>query len=297
MPRDRLLAALEGELRGAVQEGSDGFPCILPRSTGEVAAAVRLAAQLGARLVPPGGEAREGAVRIDLRRMSTVLSVDDTSHVAHVEGGALVPTIELELRRRSLTLGVEGALPEESVSAWLARGAPGARDHADDPVDQLVAGLEAVLPDGREMDVRPAPRRAVGPDLVGALVGARGKLGIVTGAHLVARPLTEAVELAFRFPSLSAAHAARAWIRGGGVRPASTAVVEADGEIALRVRLEGLPALREASERLVRRTTAARGGVPIDPADAPARKRATESSPSDIVLRLAARLDRARALS
>jgi FAD/FMN-containing dehydrogenase len=209
----------------------------------------------------------------------------------------LVPTVELELRRRSLTLGIEGPLPEESVSAWLARGAPGARDHADDPVDQLVAGMEAVLPDGREMDVRPAPRRAVGPDLVGAFVGARAALGIVTGAHLVARPLTDAIELAFRFPSLGAAHATRAWIRGSGVRPASTAVVEADGEIALRLRLDGLPALREASEHLVRRTAAARGGVAIDPAGAPAKKRAAELPASDIVRRLAARLDRAGALS
>ena len=298
MPRDRLFRALEGELRGAVQEGSDGLPCILPRSADEVATAVRLAAEVGAHLVAPGGDARPGAVPIDLRRMSAVLSVDDTSHVAHVGGGALVPTVELELRRRSLTLGIEGALPEESVSAWLARGAPGARDHADDPVDQLVAGLEAVLPDGRALDIRPAPRRAVGPDLIGAFVGGRGKLGIITGAHLVARARTEAVELAFRFPSVRAAEAARAWVRGGGVRPASTAVVEADGEIALRIRLEGLPAIREASEQLVRRVAKERGGAPIDAGDAPPRKRPPEAPPvSDIVRRLAARLDRAGVLS
>lgn len=292
MPRDRLRAALDRELPGAFQE-SDGRICILPKSSGEVGTAARLAGELGAKLVAPGGAHAEGAIPLDLRRMSAIIAIDDTSHLAHVEGGARIPAIELELRRRNLTLGIEGTLPEETVSAWLASGAPGARDHADDPVDQLVAGMEAVLPDGRELDIRPAPRRAVGPDLVSALVGARGRLGVITGAHLVARRRTDTVELAFRFPTRAAAEAARAWIRGRGVRPASTAIVEADGDLVLRLRLEGSTPLREAAIDLARRVAAERGGVAVDPPTAPMRARAVAPPESDIVRRLAARIDRA----
>lgn len=291
MPRNRLLAALDRDLPGAFQE-SDGRTCILPKCTRDVATAIRLAREVGARLQPPGGPPRDGAVPVDLRRMGDVLAIDDTSHLVHVEGGVRIPSLEVELRRRHLTLGIEGALPEESVSAWLALGAPGARDHADDPVDQLVAGLEVVLPDGREIDIRPAPRRAVGPDLVAALIGARGRLGVITGAHLVARRHTDAAELAFRFPSRKDALAARAWIRGRGVRPASTALVGADDDIVLRVRLEGTGALRAASEDVARRTARERGGVEIDPGDAPSRPAATPPPESAIVAQLARRLDR-----
>ncbi len=290
MPRDRLLAVLDRELPGAFQE-ADGRTCILPKSTRDVASAIRAALQVGARLQPPGGEPRDRAVPIDLRRMNEIIAIDDTSHLVHVEGGVRIPTLEVELRRRQLTLGIEGTLPEESVSAWLSQGAPGARAREDDPVDQLVAGLAAVLPDGREIDIRPAPRRAVGPDLVGALVGARGRLGIITAAHLVTRRLSESVGLAFRFPSLGDARAARAWMRGRGIRPASSAVVESDGEIVLHVRLEGADRLREASEAVARSTAAERGGVEIDAAGAPPRPRRRPAPESPIVQRLASRLD------
>lgn len=290
MPRDRLLAALDREMPGAFQE-ADGRSCILPKSASDIARAIRSAAQVGARLQGPGAPPRDGAVPIDLRRMSGILSIDDTSHLVHVEGGVRIPTLEVELRRRNLTLGIEGTLPEESVSAWLALGAPGGRDHADDPVDQLVAGVEAVLADGRQIDIRPAPRRAVGPDLVGALVGGRGRLGVITGAHLVARRRTETAELAFRFPTRERADAAQAWIRGRGVRPASSAVVEGDGDVVLHLRIEGPPSLRAASAEVARRTAIERDGVEIDPLQAPPRPRPSVPPLSEIVRRLARRLD------
>jgi len=291
--RKKLFAVLEQELPGVLQEGEGGTACVLPKSTTEVAQVVRIAAREKARLAPPGGIPREGTVPLDLRRMGEVIAVDDTSHLVHVEGGVRVATLEVELRRRHLTLGIEGTLPDESVAAWLAQGAPGGRDHRDDPVDQLVAGLEAVLADGRKLDIRPAPRRAVGPDLVAALVGSRGRLGVITGAHLVARALTDTTDLAFRMPTRQSAEAAREWIRGRGVRPASAVLAEADGEVVLRLRLEGLERVRKASMAVARRTVAEHGGVEIDAGDAPSRPRPTLAETSDIVRQLAERLDAA----
>ena len=291
--RKRFLSALDEELPGVLQAGEGETACALPKSTTEVAQVIRIAARLKTKLSPPGAEPREGAVPLDLRRMGEVIAVDDTSHLVHVEGGVRVAALEVELRRRNLTLGIEGTLPDESVASWLAQGAPGGRDHRDDPVDQLVAGLEAVLADGRELDIRPAPRRAVGPDLVGALVGGRGRLGVITGAHLVARARTDTTELVFRMPSRESAEAARAWIRGRGVRPASAELAEADGDLVLRLRLEGLDRVRAACIDVARRTVVERGGVEIDPGDAPSPPRKALPETSDIVRRLAERLDAA----
>jgi alkyldihydroxyacetonephosphate synthase len=113
-----------------------------------------------------------------------VTALDHTSQLADVEGGELVTDVEAELERHGFTLGLERPPPAMTVDAWLASGAPGARDAWLDPADHLVAGLDARLHDGRNLHVAPSPRRAVGPDLVALVVGARGRFARVTRAWL-----------------------------------------------------------------------------------------------------------------
>ncbi len=95
--------------------------------------------------------------------------------------------MERHLNEAKLTLDVrfEGSC---SVGEWLGRGAPGTRDRWLDPVDQLLAGLDAPLTDGRVLCIRPAPRRAVGPDLTALFVGAGGRFGRIDRAWLRVHP-------------------------------------------------------------------------------------------------------------
>jgi alkyldihydroxyacetonephosphate synthase len=112
--------------------------------------------------------------------------VDAKSLVADVPGSLTLAQVEQALSRDALTLDlVRGVAPgEATVADWLADGAPGARDPWVDPVDHLVAGLDARLRDGMELRIRPGPRRAVGPDLVALFFGARGRFGTIERAHL-----------------------------------------------------------------------------------------------------------------
>lgn len=153
-------------------------------------------------------------------RVPAIPIVDAESQLVHAPGDATLADVEQALRAAGLGLALgEGAPPATTtVAAWLAAGARGAADPWLDPVDHLVAGFTARLPSGADLEVRPAPRRAVGPDLFALFLGAGGRAGAITSAHLRAhamenpraRPLPTRIE---RDPSLDDAE--RAWIDRG----------------------------------------------------------------------------------
>ena len=78
--------------------------------------------------------------------------------------------LEAELAAHGLTLDVE-TVPEKTVATWLETGAEGARPAWLDPADHLVAGMTT-----SKFSIHPAPRRAVGPDLLSLVLGLRSEL-------------------------------------------------------------------------------------------------------------------------
>jgi alkyldihydroxyacetonephosphate synthase len=121
--------------------------------------------------------------------------LDRASQLVHAAGSATLADVERALAHEGLSLGLGPDAPPRdrtSVAAWLASGAPGAPDPWLDPVDHLVAGFTARLASGVELEVRPAPRRAVGPDLFALFFGQEGKAGAITSAHLRARGVERA---------------------------------------------------------------------------------------------------------
>ena len=142
--------------------------------------------------------------------MKARVTMDRTSLLAIVEASATLGAIEDELTKEGLTLGLATGTPRDvALGKWLDDGAVGAPDPWLDPADHLVAGIEAVLHDGLRLDVRPAPRRAVGPDLIALIVGMRGRFAKVERAWLrvhrldARRPTTHPFE-APRTPPVSA---------------------------------------------------------------------------------------------
>jgi len=133
-------------------------------------------------LVQPG-EAPGSGLRTSASTPSRLV-VDRESLLACIEGSTALGEAEAGLRSQGLTLDASIPSPSPTLAAWLARGAPGARDRWLDPVDQLLAGLDATLKDGRSLSIRPAPRRAVGPDLTALFVGAGERFGRIDRAWM-----------------------------------------------------------------------------------------------------------------
>lgn len=123
-----------------------------------------------------------------------MIVLDRKSQLVEASGAATLAEIEAALAPSDLTLDVAPESMALTVKEWIDRGTPGARDRWLDPADQIVAGLDAKLADGRALSIRPAPRRAVGPDLFALALGCGGRFVAIERAWIrvhrrgVARP-------------------------------------------------------------------------------------------------------------
>lgn len=252
---DEIQLSLPGTL-----DRSGEQPTVSPGSSRAVAHLTQLANKARIALQVPGGDTHSDRPSVRLDRLDGIISVDEVSRIIHVQAGIALGVVEERANKHGWTLGLHRALQGEQVGAWLARGAPGRPDKADDPVVQSVAGIELVLASGAELSIRPAPRRAVGPDLIRATIGARGRLGIIVGVHLVARKQVAEAVFAFSFADSGAATRALTWIRGNGVRPLRSSIQQDQ----LQVVMEADGPRYDAATKVLRRIVAENGGTELE---------------------------------
>ncbi len=109
---------------------------------------------------------------------------DDASLLLHASGESRLGLLEDLAQARGMSLRFPASARQQSVAAYLARGAHGAPDPWEDPVDHLLAGFSAKLKSGDTLVIPPGPRRAVGPDLYALFHGGSDRVGSVASAHL-----------------------------------------------------------------------------------------------------------------
>ena len=208
--------------------------CVVrPGSTQEVSSVLRATYAAGVPVVPvsgntgvSGGTKAEGAVMLSLGRMNRILEIDPQARTATVEAGVVVETLHAAVAEHDLVFPLLfGAQGTAMVGGALSTNAGGANVLRYGNARALCLGIEAVLPDGRVMDLRTAlVKDNTGYALRDLMIGAEGTLGVITGAvvKLVPKPrayvtamlgcrtLSEARE------ALAAAQA----VSGGGVEAA-----------------------------------------------------------------------------
>jgi len=273
-PLERGLYARDG----SISEGECGL-VVMPESAEEVAECVRLARELGLRMVPRGSGTGlaggavplDGAVVVSVARMRRILRVDPEVPCAWVEPGVL----NLDLSAAVGHLGLHYAPDPSSQAACsiggnVATNAGGPHCLASGVTVQHVLGLEVVTADGEVLTLGGLAPDPPGYDLRGVVVGSEGTVGIVTKAivRLMRNPPAVRTML-LDFASLHQAAACVSGIIASGVVPAAiemmtrnmTVAVEAfvhadlpvDAAAVLLVEVDGTAAQVAAETALVER--------------------------------------------
>lgn len=213
----------EIDMQGFVVEWRDKFigkarAVVLPKSTDEVSAVVKICAATKTPLVPQGGNTslvggsipftKGDEVILSLRRMNTIREVDRLNGTMTVDAGCVLANLQQAAEDVGcifpLRIGSEGSC---QIGGNISTNAGGVQVLHYGNTREQVLGLEVVLPDGQIWDGMTSLRKDnTGYDLKQLFIGAEGTLGIVTGAvvKMYPRPKYQQVALA-AIPSVEAA--------------------------------------------------------------------------------------------
>ena len=204
LPGDAVIDAPE-ELRVYECDALTAYRCpplaaVLPRTTEEVAAVLRICSDEGVPVVPRGaGTSLAGgsmptadAVILGLARMNRVLAADYENRFVHVEAGRT-------------NLSVSGAVEAEgffyapdpssqlacAIGGNIAMNSGGAHCLKYGVTTNNLLGVRLVRMDGTVVTIGGPWGEAAGIDLLGVVCGSEGQLGVVTEAWLRILPKPE----------------------------------------------------------------------------------------------------------
>ncbi len=202
---------------------------VWPESTEDVQEIMKIAWKLEVPVYPYGGGSgvlggtvpEKGGIVVDLKRMRNVVT-NKEDLIVEAEAGINGYYLEKYLNKKGFTLGnFPQSLYPSTLGGWIATKATGQFSTKYGGIEDMVLGLEVVVPWGDVITIKPHPRTATGPGLKELFIGSEGVLGIITKAWLKIWPLPEErVYLSFISESIEDAIESVRRILRRGARPA-----------------------------------------------------------------------------
>jgi len=223
----------------ALKRGTPADVVVLPGSTQDVAAIVRLCAAHHVPIVPRGAgtgytggavPTRGGAV-VSLERMNRIVEIDEANLIAVVEPHVITRDLQEAVEKVGLFYPPDPAsLGQSVIGGNVAECAGGPRAFKYGTTKRYVLGLEAVLATGEIIGTGgKVVKNVVGYDLTQLLCGSEGTLAIITKVilRLVPKPPVQAT-LRATFRDVESAVAAVTNLIRARVIPAAVELI--DGE-------------------------------------------------------------------
>jgi len=173
---------------------------VMPESTEEVAAILRLANQEGFKVVPRGAGtnlsggsvAIQGGLVMQLTRLDRILEIDTENLTALVEPGVVTGNLHTAVEAKGLFYPPDpGSTAVSTLGGNVAENAGGLRGLKYGVTRDYVIGLEVVLPTGEVITTGgKTVKNVTGYDLTRLMVGSEGTLGVITRilVRLIPRP-------------------------------------------------------------------------------------------------------------
>ncbi len=258
---------------------------VLPTSTEQVAAIVRLCAREGIPFLPRGAGTglsggatpSHGGVLIVLTRMTRILDLDIPNRMATVQAGCINLLLTRAAKRHGFFYAPDPASqPACTLGGNVAENAGGPHCLKYGTTTNHVLGVKAVLPSGEIVQLGGRVQDAPGYDLLGVFVGSEGTLGLCTEVTVRLMPEPEAVKTILAvFRSIDEASSAVSGIIARGIIPVAMEMIDRetiqaveanaqagyplDAGAVLLIELEGLQAEIEAEALGVEATCRAEG--------------------------------------
>ncbi len=246
MLRERLIAALGSDAVktepedlavysfDAYTDGGRPAAVVLPKSTQEVSAVVKIARDCGEPIVARGAGTGlcggavpiAGGVIVSLMRMNRILELDLQNRRVRVQPGVMNLDVSRQVAPEGLFYAPDPSSQQIStIGGNIATNAGGPHCLSYGTTVNHVLGLEVVDEAG---EVFTTSIDDAGYDLTAALVGSEGTLGLVTSAWLGLLALPEAVRVwVATFDEMDAASEAVSAIIAAGIVPTALEMMDA----------------------------------------------------------------------
>jgi len=235
--RDEVIRRTRDWWAGTSIGETDGEPAtpeavvVEAADEGQVARIVRICRSHGIPVTASAGRSNVlgaalpvfGGVVLDVCRLNRITGFDAESMIVEVQAGMFGDLFEKELQdTHGATTGHwPSAFAISTVGGWVACRGAGQLSTRYGKIEDMVVGLDVVLPDGSTATFGSYPRAATGPDLRQLFIGSEGTLGVITRVRLRTHRLPSyAVGVAFGFDTFAAGLNACREILQRGATPA-----------------------------------------------------------------------------
>ena len=204
LPKDGLIADA-AQTRAYECDALTSYRCapmavVLPRSTAEVAAVLRICHEEGVPVVPRGsGTSLAGgalptadSVVVGVSRMTAVLETDYPNRFIRVQTGRTNLSVTAEIENQGFFYAPDPSSQLAcAIAGNIAMNSGGAHCLKYGVTTNNLLGVTLVQMDGTVMEIGGPYMDAAGLDLLGVLCGSEGQLGVVTEATLRILPKPE----------------------------------------------------------------------------------------------------------